>query len=78
MNAGEALEADALCHAARDVARHIAGLAEELSVLRHASGGESQTLVDRQLVKLRAQLTLLTGVVGDLEKTQHAAPAASL
>jgi hypothetical protein len=75
MSAAEALDCDALCHAARDIARHIAGLAEEMSHLRHMSGGESQTLIDRQLLKLRDQVTLLTAVVSDIERTQHATPA---
>jgi hypothetical protein len=66
---------DALVHAARDIARHIASMAEELSHLRHNSGGESQTLIDRQVVKLRDQVTLLDAVVRDIEQTTHAAPA---
>jgi hypothetical protein len=69
------LDADALCHAARDIARNIAGMAEELSHLRHMSGGENATLVDRQLIKLRDQATLLNAVIADLEKTQHLMPA---
>jgi hypothetical protein len=75
MTTDAAKDADGLCTAARDIARHIAGLAEELSALRHMTGGENAKLVDRQLVKLRDQTTLLTAVVGDLEKTQHLAPA---
>ena len=69
------LDADALCHAARDIARHVAGLAEELTNLRHMSGGESQALVDRQIVKMRDQVTLLGAVIGDIERAQHSAPA---
>ncbi len=73
MNSAVTMDMDALCNAARDIGRHIAGLAEELSHLRHMTGGESQTLVDRQLIKMRDQVTLLTAVVSDLERTQHAA-----
>ncbi len=71
MSEAQQTDADALCHAARDIARHVAGLAEEMSHLRHMSGGESQGLIDRQIVKLRDQVTLLSAVVGDLEKAQH-------
>lgn len=59
---------DSLCHAARDIARHIAALADELHGLRHSSSGESQTLVERQIIKLRDQVTLLNAVVGDIQK----------
>jgi hypothetical protein len=71
----ETPDADALVHAARDIARHIATMAEELSHLRHNSGGESQTLIDRQVVKLRNQVDLLAAVVRDIEQATHAAPA---
>ena len=75
MSSVETLDSDALCNAARDISRHIAGMAEELSHLRHASGGESQTLVDRQLIQMRDQVTLLSAVIGDLEKTRRPAAA---
>jgi hypothetical protein len=71
----ETPNADALVHAARDIARHIASMAEELSHLRHNSGGESQTLIDRQVVKLRDQVTLLDAVVRDIEQSTHTAAA---
>jgi hypothetical protein len=32
-------------------------------------------LIDRQVVKLRDQVTLLDAVVRDIEQTTHAAPA---
>ncbi len=73
MSSVEILDSDALCHAARDISRHIAGMAEELSHLQHAAGGASQTLVDRQLIQMRDQVTLLSAVISDLEKTRPAA-----
>jgi hypothetical protein len=73
MSVADRTDADALCHAARDIARHVAGLAEEISSLRHMAGGENKTLIDRELVKLKDQVTLLSAVVGDLERAQHAA-----
>jgi hypothetical protein len=71
----ETPDPDALIHAARDIARHIASMAEELSHLRHNSGGESQTLIERQVMKLGDQVTLLAAVVRDIEQATHAAPA---
>ncbi len=68
-------DADALVNAARDIARHIASMAEELAHLRHNSGGESQTLIDRQVRKLQDQVTLLTAVVRDIERAMHTAAA---
>ena len=75
MPVADKTDADALCHAARDIARHIAGLAEEISSLRHMTRGENKTVIDRELIKLKDQVTLLGAVVEDLERAQHAGAA---
>ncbi len=61
-------DTDALCNAARDIARHIAGMAEELAHLRHPHGTPSPELIQHQIVKIRDQITLLSGVVADIAK----------
>ncbi|HTZ71453.1 MAG TPA: hypothetical protein VMB71_12435 [Acetobacteraceae bacterium] len=64
---------DALAAAARDISRHIAGLADELLHLHHNRAGDTEGLVDRQLDKLRDQIALLTAVVNDLARAEHQA-----
>jgi hypothetical protein len=66
---------DALCKAAADVGRHIAGLAEELSALRHphAPAAPSPELVTRQINKLRDQAALLAAVIEDIGRQETVA-----
>jgi hypothetical protein len=65
---------DALCKAAADIGRHIAGLADELTALRHphAPTPPSPELVGRQINKLRDQVALLGAVVEDIAKQETA------
>jgi hypothetical protein len=59
---------DALCHSVRDISRHIAGMAEELQSIQHASTGVSSDMVPRQINKIRDQITLLSAVVEDIAR----------
>jgi hypothetical protein len=66
-------DCDALCNAARDISRHIAGMAEELVVLRHARqpGGEpSHKLIEKQINRMRDQVALLGTVMNDIERLE--------
>jgi hypothetical protein len=65
--------ADSLAAAARDISRHIAGLADELLHLHHSRAGSTEKLVDQQLNKIRDQIALLSAVVDDLAKAEHSA-----
>ncbi len=62
---------DSLATAARDISRHIAGLADELLHMHHANGGTRESAIDHQLDKLRDQIALLTAVVNDLARAEH-------
>ncbi len=66
---------DALCKATADIGRHIAGLAEELTALRHphAPSPPSHELVTRQINKIRDQVALLTAVVDDIARKEAGA-----
>ena len=57
---------EALCHTARDISRHIAGMSDELLSLHHASADSE--LVPRQINKIRDQITLLRAVVEDIAR----------
>jgi hypothetical protein len=70
MSSAQDLNTDALATAARDISRHIAGLADELLHLRHPVGDVSATLVHAQINKLRDQAALLTAVVADIAKSE--------
>jgi hypothetical protein len=65
--------ADALAAAARDISRHIAGLADELLHMHHSSTPASQGVVDKVLTKIKDQIVLLSAVVDDLSKAEHSA-----
>lgn len=62
---------DALATAARDISRHIAGLADELLSMHHARSGPDAVRIDLQLDRLRDQIALLTAVVNDLARAEH-------
>ena len=64
---------DALAAAARDISRHIAGLADELLHLHHSRTSSTEKLVDQQLNKMKDQIALLSAVVNDLAKAEHSA-----
>jgi hypothetical protein len=57
---------DALASATRDISRHIAGLADELLHIHHNRVGDTSTMINRQLDKIRDQIALLSAVVNDL------------
>jgi hypothetical protein len=57
---------DALCHSARDISKHIAGMADELLSIHHANGEGSSDLVPKQINKIRDQISLLSAVVEDI------------
>jgi hypothetical protein len=71
MTTGHHKTPDALAHAAHDISRHIAGLADELLHLHHSKAGDTAPLVDRTLDKMRDQIALLTAVVDDLARAEH-------
>jgi hypothetical protein len=62
---------DALARTARDVSRHIAGLADELLALHHNPVGDTRPLIDRALDRMRDQIALLSAVVDDLARAEH-------
>jgi hypothetical protein len=62
---------DALASATRDISRHIAGLADELLHLHHNRAGNTESLVSRQLDKIRDQIALLSAVVNDLAQAEQ-------
>jgi hypothetical protein len=70
MSSGHDVNTDALVTAARDISRHIAGLADELLHLRHPVGEVNPQLVHAQINKLRDQSALLTAVIGDIAKSE--------
>lgn len=59
---------EALCHSARDISRHIAGMAEELLSMRHADPDQNSEMAARQVAKMRDQATLLDAVLRDIAK----------
>ncbi len=65
--------ADALAAAARDISRHIAGLADELLHMHHGSAPTVPAAVDKVLHRIRDQIALLSAVVDDLSKAEHSA-----
>ncbi len=67
---GPDLNTDALVSAARDISKHIAGLADELQHLRHPVGEVSHTGVHAQINKLKDQAALLTAVINDIAKSE--------
>jgi hypothetical protein len=70
MTSGQDLNTDALVTAARDISKHIAGLADELLHLRHPVGDVSATIVHAQINKLKDQAALLTAVINDIAKSE--------
>ena len=64
---------DALAAAARDISRHIAGLADELLHMHHNPAGPTPGTVDHVLHKIKDQIALLSAVVDDLAKAEHSA-----
>jgi hypothetical protein len=64
---------DALAAAARDISRHISGLADELLHLHHSTTGSTEKVVDQVLHKIKDQIALLSAVVDDLSKAEHQA-----
>ena len=70
MTVSQDVNIDALCHTARDISRHIAGMADELLSLHHASAnaGADSELVPRQINKIRDQIALLSAVVEDIAR----------
>ena len=71
MTSGQDINTDALITAARDISRHIAGLADELLHLRHpASTPPSAAVLHAQINKLKDQAALLTAVVGDIARSE--------
>lgn len=61
---------DTLCRTARDIARTIAGLADELAALRHphAPATPSRELILKQIAKLQDQTVLLSSVLADIAR----------
>ena len=59
---------DALCHSARDISRHIAGMADELLSIHHAATTGDSEMVPRQINKIRDQIALLSAVVEDIAR----------
>ena len=64
---------DALATAARDISKHIAGLADELMYMHQSRTDATAKNVDHQLHKIKDQIALLSAVVDDLTKAEHQA-----
>jgi hypothetical protein len=63
---------ETLTAAARDTARHITGLLEELAHIHSSRGANTErTAEDRQIDKIKDQIALLSAVVNDLSKAEH-------
>jgi hypothetical protein len=67
MSSTQNVNIDALCHSARDISRHIAGMSDELLSIHH-NATEGSDLVARQINKIRDQIALLSAVVEDIAK----------
>jgi hypothetical protein len=59
---------DALCHSARDISKHIAGMADELLSIHHANTDGASDLAAKQINKIRDQISLLSAVVEDIAR----------
>jgi hypothetical protein len=68
MTVSQDVNIDALCHTARDISRHIAGMADELLSIHHANTNADSELVPRQINKIRDQIALLSAVVEDIAR----------
>ena len=63
--------ATALCGAAHDITRQISALVDEINMREHPrQGGVQHGNVRKVILRMRDQITLLTGVVDDLDRLE--------
>lgn len=59
---------EALCHTARDISRHIAGMTDELLSMRSADPEHKSEVSRKQVDKIRDQIALLSSIVEDIAR----------
>ncbi len=78
MTTPEQDRATTLCNAAHDITRQISTLLDEINLREHPRHGEVQhENVRKAILRMRDQITLLTGVVNDLDRLEAGGQAAT-
>lgn len=74
MSVRDTKDFDTLCQSARDIARQATGLIEELRALHAHAPAEPHAhpdQADRQIVRIRDQITLLAATIDDIDRVQR-------